>query len=155
MTTFIRSGELNEQKYEKVGTTTRVVGSGGCAAPASKGRERAWWAAGVISGAELIGEIANLWKSEFVEIGCICGRGLSLGEGCPRFVLKVRLSIFLGFLLSKRYFDAFTARGKLPINSVFHSKACSLLYVGIPRRPSKIRGADGQAPQALRRRQIG
>ena len=56
-------------------------------------------------------------------------RGLPLGEGCPRFVLKVRSSIFLGFLLPKRYFDAFLARGKLPIKRVFHSKTDSLLYV--------------------------
>ena len=57
-------------------------------------------------------------------------RGPSLGEGCPIFVLKVGSSVFLGFLLSKRYFDAFPARGKLPIKSVFHSKTYALLYVG-------------------------
>ena len=45
-------------------------------------------------------------------------------------MLKFRSSGFLGFLLSKRYFDPFPARGKLPIKSVFHSKTYSLLYIG-------------------------
>ena len=56
-------------------------------------------------------------------------RGLSLGEGCPRFVLKVRSSVFLGFLLSNALFRCISSPGEeLPIKtSVFHSKTYSLL----------------------------
>ena len=58
-------------------------------------------------------------------------RGLSLGEGSPTFMLKVKSSVSLAFPLSKCHFDAFPARGKLPMKSVFHSKMYSLLYVEV------------------------
>ena len=71
---------------------------------------------------------SGVGKARYTDTGT--DRGLPLGEACPISVLKFRSSGFLGFLLSKRYFDPFPARGKLPIKSVFHSKTYSLLYVG-------------------------
>jgi hypothetical protein len=58
-------------------------------------------------------------------------RGLSLREGSPEFILKVKSSVFKAESLSKCHFDAFPARGKLPTKSVFHSKMDSLLYVEV------------------------
>ena len=60
-------------------------------------------------------------------------RGLSLREGSPEFMLKVKSSVFKAESLSKchLHFDAFPARGKLPTKSVFHSKMDSLLYVEV------------------------
>ena len=53
----------------------------------------------------------------------------AVGEGSPIFMLKVKSSFFKAESLSKCHFDAFPARGKLPMKNVFHSKMDSLLYV--------------------------
>ena len=59
------------------------------------------------------------------------GRGLSLEEGSPRFMLKVKSSFSRGFPALKHHFNALPACGKLLIKNIFHSEMRSLLYVGV------------------------
>ena len=58
-------------------------------------------------------------------------RGLSLEEGSPRFMLKVKSSFSRGFPALKHHFNALPACGKLLIKNIFHSEMRSLLYVGV------------------------